>query len=178
MLTPAAVIRREEGADLVSLGGAEFVVAGERFLPMAAGSAGVAAGLVAAGQAVMGAGLLVFVVRLNRQAERGGMPAARVAGPLGGEEGLAQAVERDRLTGWVAQLTVLSQRLLEPADGLPVMALPCRSPSSRYRASACRNWLAAPVYWPSCRAMKPSLLRMLASPCRSSSSRSRASACC
>ena len=52
------------------------------------------------------------------------MLGARVGGLAGGEQQLAQAVERVRLAGQVAGLAAQGQGLLQVAGGLPVAALP------------------------------------------------------
>src|SRR5580700_7747017 len=63
----------ELGANVAGLRGAEVGVESEGLLAVAARLGQVAGGLVAAGEAVMGAGLLVLVVDLAGQAERHGL---------------------------------------------------------------------------------------------------------
>ena len=60
------------GADLVGFAGVEPGVEAEGLLPVVAGLAGVAFGVVYAGEAVVSAGLLVLVANLAGEDERGG----------------------------------------------------------------------------------------------------------
>lgn len=74
------ICRGELSADLSSLGGSEASVEAEGSLPVVAGLAGVAFGVVYAGEAVVSAGLLVLVANLAGQTKRGGELSAGVAG--------------------------------------------------------------------------------------------------
>ena len=106
MLPPPSVFYLKAAdfcANLVSFRDAEVGVQGEGLLPVRAGLAGVKHGLVAAGEAVMGTGVLVFRADLAGQAERGGVLYAGLAGLPGGQEDFSEAVERISL-------------LLPPAD--------------------------------------------------------------
>src|ERR1035438_2772522 len=112
------------GADLIGLGGAEADVESKGFLPVAAGLAGVAGRVAGVSEAVVGAGLLVFLAALGCHAERGGVLGASIRRPAGGEEHFTEAVECNGLTSSVADLTAHSQGLPLVIGGLLITALP------------------------------------------------------
>ena len=85
-------------------------------MPVVMGRTGVTGGVVGAGEAVVGAGLLVLLADLAGQAERGGVLGAGIAGEAGGEEHFAQAVECLGFTGPFADLTEQGQGLLVAVD--------------------------------------------------------------
>src|SRR6185437_1751435 len=108
----------------MSLRGAEFCVSGEGLPPVVTRLDEVARGVVVAGEAVMGAGLLVLVVDLIGQAERRGLLDLGVAGSPGGEVDFSQAVECLGLTGPVAGFAAYRHCLLEVFAGLLVVSQP------------------------------------------------------
>src|ERR1700730_917149 len=77
-----------------------------------------------AGEAGVGAGLLVRVADVGGYLARGSMVGAGAAGLAGREMRLAEAVQCVGLTGPVADLLVQGQGLLEAVAGLLVAALP------------------------------------------------------
>ena len=91
---------------------------------MTARLAKVATVLEDAGEAVVRAGLLVFLAYLGCRVERGGMLTARIGVAPGRQQHLTQAVEHGGLSGQVAGLPAQGQRLLQVAGGLLVPALP------------------------------------------------------
>ena len=86
------------GAEVVGLGNAEVRVEGEGVLPVPAGLIEVARRLVAGGDAVVGAGLLVANAALDGHGQRLGMLATGLLQVAGLLQGLSQAVERDCFT--------------------------------------------------------------------------------
>jgi LysR substrate binding domain len=113
----------EVSADLISLRRVEIDVESEGFPPVPEGRGGVICGLVAAGEAVVGASLLVFVTEMAGQGERGGVLCTGVAGLAGGEKKLAQADECLGLPGRVAGFAKQRQGLAEMARRM-LVALP------------------------------------------------------
>lgn len=93
-------------------------------MAVVAGLACVAAGLVGAGEAGVGAGLLVLLADLGCHVERGGMLGAGIGGAPGSQEHLTQAVECGGLNGHVAGLQAEGQGLVQVAGGLLVGLLP------------------------------------------------------
>ena len=72
----------------------------------------------------MGPCLFVLVTALDRQGQRGGVPAVGLTGLARGEERFAKAVERLGLTRGIAGLAVKGQRLPEMTNGLVAVTLP------------------------------------------------------
>jgi hypothetical protein len=128
----------EVSADLISLGRVEIGVESERFLPVPERRAGVVCGVVAAGEAVVGASLLVFVAEVAAQGERGGVLCTGVAGLAGGQKKLTQAVERLGLPRSVAGFAKQGQGAAACAAAATRFA---RSASSHARAAA--RWSVA-----------------------------------
>jgi hypothetical protein len=114
----------EVSADLIGLRGAERGVEGEGFVPVVTGLASVAGRLAGAGQAVVGACQLVFLAVAGCAAERGGVLSASIGRPPGGEQRVAETIERSDFTGLVANLTAHSQGLPLVIRGLLIPALP------------------------------------------------------
>src|SRR5208282_5901272 len=83
----------ELGADLAGFGCAEVGVESEGLVPVAERVSRVAGGVLAAGQAGVGAGLLEPVTGLGGQVEGAAVRGAGFAGLAGGEVCLAEAVE-------------------------------------------------------------------------------------
>jgi hypothetical protein len=119
----AAVIGRgEPGTDLAGFGGTDGVVAGERLLPVVPGPHQVAVGLVGAGEAAVGAGLLPWRAGLGCEPESGGMVRAGLIDVTGLEENLTKAVAHVSLHDRVADVSKHGQDLLKVPDSLLVAA--------------------------------------------------------
>src|SRR5207248_1345599 len=104
-------------------GNAEARVQGLGSLLMALCVAGLTGCAVRSGQAIVCACLFVLVTDPAGQPERGDVVGARIAGQAGGEECLAEAVERLRFAGLVAHLPGKSNGLLVVIAGLQVASL-------------------------------------------------------
>ena len=79
---------------------------------------GLARGVMTVGQAGEGAGLLVLVAYRTRQVMRGTISGDGGVGLTGGEENLAQAVQRLSLAATVTGFAAKLQGLPEPGGGL------------------------------------------------------------
>ena len=114
----------ELGADPIGLGGAQLGVQGEGFPPVLTGLLRSAVGLMGGGQALTRAGLLVVVLGLVGHLERGGVLSPGGGGAAGGEQHLAEAVQREGPGGQVAGLRADAERLAEQVAGPLVVTLP------------------------------------------------------
>src|SRR5215831_17634402 len=85
--------RGEPGADVAGLGGAEFGVEGESLPPVMAGPAGVTGGVIGAREAVVGAGLLVWVADLAGHGEGVVVVGAGLPGQARTGQGFPETVE-------------------------------------------------------------------------------------
>jgi hypothetical protein len=99
-------------ANLAGLGCAEFGEQREGLLPVTEGSAGVAIDAARPAEPAVGTGLLVPVPALCSQSECDGVFGMGVAGLAGGEQHLAEAVQRVGFTPPVPRFPVQCQRLL------------------------------------------------------------------
>jgi len=98
--------------DLVGLGQAEVGVEGQGVLVVLAGAGGVVEGVVRMTEAGVGAGLLVAIIGIGGDGQRGGVMGEGGGVLGGGAGGFAQAVERPGLAGPVAGLADDGQGLL------------------------------------------------------------------
>jgi|HubBroStandDraft_6_1064221.scaffolds.fasta_scaffold142013_1 hypothetical protein len=113
-----------ERGRLIGLGSAEAAVKKEGLLPVAPGLPRVADRVVTAGEAVVGAGLPVFVAGLYGESERCGVLLMGLGWPGYGEKSFPETVECGYLAVSVADLAAKRQGSLAVGEGLFVTMLP------------------------------------------------------
>ena len=107
-----AVGRAELGSDLTGFRCAQRGVEPDRFLELRLGLSVVAGRLVRAGQAMVGAGLLVPVAGFLGQVQRGAMVGQRLPGLPDGDADFAEAVG---CLGFAGQITAAPEQAYGPA---------------------------------------------------------------
>jgi hypothetical protein len=114
----SARCRGELGADLAGFRRAEFGVETKSLLPVLACLARITGGVIGAGEAVVRAGLLVWVASLAGYGEGLVVLSAGLHGQARAGQGFPEAVERLGFGGPVAQFIVDGKRLPVESDSL------------------------------------------------------------